>query len=136
MTLSRSPASRLWAASSPSVRAALVVHALLETGSLAQSFFYDIVGGSAVVVALIGIWRNRPDRRLPLAADGAGPGHCSWPATSCGTGTRSIGEDPFPSMADALYLAGYPFIAARPAPADPAPRSATATAAACSMRRS
>ncbi len=23
-----------------------------------------------------------------------------------------IGEDPFPSMADVLYLAGYPFIAA------------------------
>ena len=46
-----------------------------------------------------------------------------------------IGEDPFPSMADVLYLAGYPFIALgllmmirR--------RSATATAAACSMRRS
>ena len=33
-----------------------------------------------------------------------------------------IGEDPFPSMADVLYLAGYPFIALGLLMHDPAAR--------------
>ena len=55
----------LWAAYFALGALALVVHRLLESGSLTQSWFYDIVGGSAVVVAFIGIARNRPERRLP-----------------------------------------------------------------------
>ncbi len=77
---------------------------------MAQNSFYDIIGGSAVLVALIGIWKNKPDRRLPwlLMAVGQGmfvAGDILW------NWYEAIGEDPFPSMADALYLAGYPFIA-------------------------
>ena len=34
--------------------------ALLETGTLTQSLLYDVVGASAVAVALIGVWRNGP----------------------------------------------------------------------------
>ena len=107
-----SPVARvpLWAAYFAVGIAALVVHALLETGSMAQNSFYDIVGGSAVLVAFVGIARNRPDRRLPwvLMAIGQGlfvAGDVLW------NWYEAIGEDPFPSMADALYLAGYPFIA-------------------------
>jgi diguanylate cyclase len=89
----------------------LVAHAALETGSLAQSLLYDAIGASAVAVALIGVSRNRPDRRLPwmLMAAGQGlfvAGDLLW------NWYEVIGVDPFPSMADVLYLAGYPFIAA------------------------
>ena len=43
--------------------------------------------------------------------DGGSGRPCSSPATCSGTTTSSIGEEPFPSLADVLYLAGYPFIA-------------------------
>jgi diguanylate cyclase (GGDEF)-like protein len=88
----------------------LLVHATLEGGSLTQSFLYDIVGASAVAMVFVGVWQNRPDRRLPwiLMAVGQGlfvAGDLLW------NWYEIVGEDPFPSMADALYLAGYPFIA-------------------------
>ena len=88
----------------------LVVHAALETGSLTQSFVYDAIGASAVTVAVIGVWKNRPDQRLPWILIAAGQalfvaGDLLWNLYEV------IGQDPFPSMADVLYLAGYPFIA-------------------------
>ena len=88
----------------------LALHASLETGSLPQSFLYDGVGASAIVVALVGVWRNRPDRVAPwlLMAFGQAlfvAGDLTW------NYFEIIGEDPFPSVADVLYLGGYPFIA-------------------------
>jgi diguanylate cyclase (GGDEF)-like protein len=90
--------------------ALVLLHASLELGSQAQDLTYDIVGASAVGAVLYGAWRNQPDRRLPwmLMALGqasfvAGDLLWNWYA--------SIGEEPFPSFADVLYLAGYPFIA-------------------------
>jgi diguanylate cyclase (GGDEF)-like protein len=112
MPVALSPLARvpLWAAYFAAGVAALIFYWLLEAGSLTQSWFYDIIGVSAVFVALVGVIRNRPDRRLPwvLMAIGqasfvAGDVLWNW--------YEMIGEDPFPSMADALYLAGYPFIA-------------------------
>lgn len=88
----------------------LWLHASLELGSQAQNLTYDIVAASGVAAALFGAWRNRPDRRLPwiLMAVGqasfvAGDLLWNWYA--------AIGEEPFPSLADVLYLSGYPFIA-------------------------
>ena len=105
-----SPRVPLWLAFLAAGAAAVVLHASLETGSLTQSFLYDIIGASAVTIALIGIAIHRPDRRLPwlLMAFGqalfvAGDLVWNW--------YEVIGEDPFPSIADALYLAGYPFLA-------------------------
>ena len=88
----------------------LVLHASLETGSLPQSFLYDGVGASAIVVALVGVWRNRPDRVAPWLLMAVGQalfvaGDLTW------NYFEIIGEDPFPSVADVLYLGGYPFIA-------------------------
>lgn len=90
--------------------ALVLLHSSLELGSLAQDLTYDVVGVSGVAAALFGAWRNRPDRRLPwvLMAFGqalfvAGDLLWNW--------YEAIGEEPFPSMADVLYLAGYPFIA-------------------------
>ena len=48
------------------------LHSWLELGSAAQGFTYDVVGGSAVAVALFGAWRNGPDRRLPWILMAAG----------------------------------------------------------------
>ena len=100
----------LWAAYFVAGVAALVGYWLLEPGSLTQSWFYDAIGISAVVVAFVGIIRNRPDRRMPWVLMAIGQasfvaGDLLW------NWYEVIGEDPFPSMADALYLAGYPFIA-------------------------
>jgi diguanylate cyclase (GGDEF)-like protein len=95
------------------IAAALVLiwlHASLELGSQAQGWIYDLVGASAVAAALFGAWRNRPERRVPwvLMAAGQGlfvAGDIMW------NWYELIGEDPFPSLADVLYLAGYPLIA-------------------------
>jgi len=86
------------------------LHASLEVGSQAQSLIYDLVGGSAVAVALLGAWRNRPDRRLPWVLMAIGQasfvaGDLLW------NYYEAIGEEPFPSFADVLYLGGYPLIA-------------------------
>ena len=86
------------------------VHNALELGSQAQALTYDVVGGSAVAAALFGAWRNRPDRRLPWLLMAAGQasfvaGDLMW------NYFEAVGEEPFPSFADVLYLGGYPFIA-------------------------
>jgi len=105
------PGVQLWSAYLVVGALALVVHANLETGSLEQSWFYDVVGASAVLAAIVGIIRNAPDRRLPWMFMAAGQalfvaGDVLW------NWYTMIGEEPFPSLADVLYLAGYPFMAA------------------------
>lgn len=86
------------------------LHASLELGSQVQSLTYDVVGASAIAAALFGAWHNRPDRRLPWILMSAGQGlfvagDLLW------NYYEAVGEDPFPSFADVLYLAGYPFMA-------------------------
>jgi diguanylate cyclase (GGDEF)-like protein len=105
-----SPGVPLWLAFLAAGAGAVVLHSALETGSLAQSFLYDVIGASAVLVALLAIARHRPDRRLPWLLMCLGQalfvaGDLVW------NWYEIIGEDPFPSVADALYLAGYPFLA-------------------------
>ncbi len=111
MTRLMLPGLRLWSAYVAIGALALVLHAALETGSLQQSWFYDVIGASAIAVAIVGIIRNAPDRRMPWvlmvlgqALFVAGDVLWNWYAM--------LGEEPFPSLADLLYLAGYPFVAA------------------------
>ena len=68
----------------------VVVHATLETGSLPQSLLYDVIGASAVTVALIGVWRNKPDRAAPwiLMAIGQAPVRGRRPALELVRGHR------------------------------------------------
>ncbi len=110
MTRPKLPPITLWTAYLAVGAVLLLVHRLLDGGTLAQSLMYDVVGASAVAVALIGVWRNRPERRTPWVLMAIGQamfvaGDLLW------NWYEVIGEDPFPSMADVLYLAGYPFIA-------------------------
>ncbi|HSL75494.1 MAG TPA: GGDEF domain-containing protein [Candidatus Limnocylindrales bacterium] len=88
----------------------LGLHVSLETSSLPQRLLYDIVGGSAIVAAVVGVARHRPERVAPwlLMAFGQAlfvAGDLMW------NYFELVGEDPFPSVADVLYLAGYPFLA-------------------------
>jgi len=88
----------------------IAVHAVLEPGSLTQSFLYDGIGAAAVIVALAGVATHRPERATPwlLMAFGQAlfvAGDLVWNVYEI------LGEDPFPSFADVLYLSGYPFIA-------------------------
>jgi len=112
MAIPRSPAARpSLAAVYIAVGAILIgIHANLEIDSPAQNLLYDLIGISAVAVVLYGAWRYRPERRVPwiLMAAGQGlfvAGDLLW------NWYELIGEDPFPSLADMLYLAGYPLIA-------------------------
>jgi diguanylate cyclase (GGDEF)-like protein len=89
---------------------AIVAYRWLEVGSQAQIVLWDAVGISAVAAALYGAWRHRPDRRLPWILMAAGQalfvaGDLLW------DWYEAAGENPFPSFADVLYLAGYPFLA-------------------------
>ncbi len=100
----------LWTAYLAAGAAALALHAVLETGSMAQSLLYDAIGASAVVITLISVQRFRPDRRIPWLLMALGQalfvaGDLMW------NYYEAIGEEPFPSIADVLYLAGYPFLA-------------------------
>jgi hypothetical protein len=77
-----------------------------------QTVSYDLFGVSAMIAVLVGIYRNRPDVRLP------------WFGLSAGLGFLVIGDillndillhliDPesFPNLADVFYLAGNMTIA-------------------------
>lgn len=88
----------------------LVAYALLEIGSLTQSFAYDAIGASAVVIALVAVHRHQPERALPWWLMAAGQA-CFVAGDLAWNYFEIVGEDPFPSVADVLYLAGYPFIA-------------------------
>ena len=100
----------LWLAFLAAGAVAVVLHANLETGSLTQSFVYDAIGASAVIVAFLAVHRLRPDRPLPWLLMILGQalfvaGDLAW------NWYELQGEEPFPSIADVLYLGGYPFLA-------------------------
>jgi diguanylate cyclase (GGDEF)-like protein len=88
----------------------IVLFLALPTGALEQSIVYDIAGLTAIAGAFLGIRLHRPDGWQPWAVMALGQlsfvlGDIIW------TYFAAIGEDPFPSVADAAYLLGYPLLA-------------------------
>jgi len=82
----------------------------LPQGSVEQSAVYDVCGLSMVGLALAGIRAHRPSGWLPWLILAAGQlafviGDVIW------TVYQANGEDPFPSIADASYIVGYPILA-------------------------
>ncbi len=82
----------------------------LPIGSIEQSVVYDVIGLFVVLIALAGVLVYRPTGWLPWVILALGQlafvgGDILW------TWFAAIGEDPFPSYADASYLAGYPLLA-------------------------
>jgi signal transduction histidine kinase len=89
---------------------AIAVYLMLSY-NLRSAVMYDVIAASSVFAILAGIWIHRPVRKLPwlLLAAGFGlfvAGEITWHVYSYG-----LGEDPFPSIADLFYLAGYPLLA-------------------------
>ena len=105
------PRIELWMAYLAAGLVVLLLHAALESGSMIQSLLYDVVGASAVGVAMIAIRVHRPDRAMPWILMALGQGFFVFGDLMWNYYT-AVGEEPFPSVADALYLAGYPFVAA------------------------
>ena len=82
----------------------------LPVGTVEQSSVYDLLGLFVVGAALVGIWLHRPVGWQPWAILALGQlsfvvGDIIW------TIYAALGEDPFPSLADAAYLLGYPLLA-------------------------
>lgn len=89
---------------------ASVVFLLLPPGTLPQDTAYDLVALSAVVAIVAGVRIHRPAHPWPWLLLALGQlsffvGDIIWVVY------QEIGEDPFPSIADAFYLAGYPTMA-------------------------
>ena len=82
----------------------------LPAGTVEQSSVYDILGLFVVGAALVGIRLHRPAGWQPWVILALGElsfvlGDIIW------TVYAAVGEDPFPSFADAAYLLGYPLLA-------------------------
>ena len=95
------------------VPAALLMLAIFyaqPAGSVQQSAIYDLFGGATVLVAGLAIARRKPAGAMPWLLMLLGQlsfvvGDALW------TTYAALGDDPFPSIADAAYLVGYPLIA-------------------------
>jgi diguanylate cyclase (GGDEF)-like protein len=82
----------------------------LPQGSVEQSAVYDACGLAMVALGFLGIRIHRPSGWLPWLILVAGQlafviGDIIW------TVYQANGEDPFPSIADASYIVGYPILA-------------------------
>jgi diguanylate cyclase (GGDEF)-like protein len=89
---------------------AALCYLALETGSVSQHLLYDAIGASAVVAIVVGIRVYRPAAARAWWLMAAGQacfvlGDLLWEWFAW------IGEEPFPSVADVAYLAGYPLLA-------------------------
>jgi diguanylate cyclase (GGDEF)-like protein len=90
--------------------AASLGYLLLPVSDL-QDTYYVTVAALSVVAATAGVWIHTPRRRRIWAAFIGGmscwvAGDAVWTYLS-----RVLHVDPFPSVADVLYLAGYPLVA-------------------------
>ena len=74
MNLSNRLRAPLWMAYLAIGALVLVVHRSMETGVFAQTTLYDIIGASAVAAAFVGVWRNKPDRKMPWVLMAVGQG--------------------------------------------------------------
>ncbi|HEX2024881.1 MAG TPA: hypothetical protein VHH92_00645, partial [Actinomycetota bacterium] len=91
--------------------AALIAVYFVLLSTQAQNVLYELIGVLGVAGILVGVRINRPARRAPwyLLAAGIGllvVGDIAW------TIYAWLGPTPYPSLADVLYLAGYPVVAA------------------------
>jgi signal transduction histidine kinase len=93
--------------------AATALYFALPWNSFAQTLVYDAIGASAAVASVLGARLYRPSLRLPWYLFGAG-----LLAFSVGDWLFNMyafvwhTDPPVPSIADAFYLAGYPFLTA------------------------
>jgi signal transduction histidine kinase len=91
----------------------VAIAACLAAGTgVANAVLYVGIASSAVVAILVGTWLHRPRPALPWLLIALGiallvGGELTWEIYDL-----ALDKNPFPSVADALYLAGYPCIGA------------------------
>lgn len=74
---------------------------------------WSLIGVSSSAAICYGIWRNRPRRKLPWLLLAAAVLTFVSGDTTYNVLTTIVGEtNPYPSLADALYLVTYPLVAA------------------------
>ena len=105
------PRHRHWLAYVAAVAVAAVAYLIVPVGNIGQSYLYDGVALSAALVILVGVHIHRPAHAWPWYLIAAGHlafffGDILWFVYA------QLGQEPFPSLADVAYLAGYPFVAA------------------------
>ena len=79
---------------------------------VAGAILYESIAASSVLAILVGVRLRRPRQWVPWLLVAAGlaafvAGEVTWDVYELG-----LGQDPFPSAADAFYLCGYPLLAA------------------------
>jgi diguanylate cyclase (GGDEF)-like protein len=87
---------------------AAAAYPLLPKNAYLDNLGYESVGFGAVAVVLIGVRRNRPARPAPWHCFAAGLGVYVFGDVTFSIYLHRLGTVPFPSAADAFYLATYP----------------------------
>ncbi|WP_436530349.1 putative bifunctional diguanylate cyclase/phosphodiesterase [Actinoplanes sp. HUAS TT8] len=83
---------------------------LVPDDTLPAKIYVNTVGVSSVLMTFLGIFRNRPEHRGPWLLFACGmallvSGDITYDITEL-----RLGEYPYPSWADAMYLCAYPFL--------------------------
>ena len=84
---------------------------LLPRASYAANIGYEAIGLSAVIMVLVGVRRNRPERRALWYWFAAGLAVWVLGDVTYGIYFHETGSVPYPSVADAFYLGAYPPLA-------------------------
>ncbi|MFI1988791.1 putative bifunctional diguanylate cyclase/phosphodiesterase [Actinoplanes sp. NPDC020271] len=100
----------LWAVWLGLASVAALCFPLLPDDTPPTKIYVNTVGVSSVLMAFLGIFRNRPEHRRPwlLFASGMAlmvAGDITYDVTEL-----RLGEYPYPFWADAMYLCAYPFL--------------------------
>ncbi|MGI5245244.1 putative bifunctional diguanylate cyclase/phosphodiesterase [Dactylosporangium sp. CA-139066] len=85
---------------------------LLPRSSYAANLGYEAVGLGAVIMVLLGVRRNRPQRRALWYWFAVGLGVSVLGDVAYGIAFHQAGSVPFPSIADAFHLGAYPALVA------------------------
>jgi diguanylate cyclase len=106
----RNKRPRLWAVWLVLAAVAALCFPFLPDDTPPTKVYVNTIGVSSVLMAFLGVLRNRPEHRGPwlLFASGMAlmvSGDITYDITEL-----RLGEYPYPSWADALYLCAYPFL--------------------------
>lgn len=101
---------RLWAVWLVLAAIAALCFPLVPDDTLPAKIYVNTVGVSSVLMAFFGILRNRPEHRGPWLLFACGmalmvSGDITYDVTEL-----TLGEYPYPSWADSMYLCAYPFL--------------------------
>ena len=93
--------------------AVLGAYAVAPGGGLGRAWLFVGLNAAALAAIVLGLWVNRPERPLAWVALATGEGLLVWGDVLWYLHPALTGSAvPFPSLADAVFLAGYTVVAA------------------------